>query len=243
MRYLISIKYDGSKFYGFERLKDKPSVQKEIEDALTKLNKKKVEIKGSGRTDRGVHALDQKASFDLDVDIPIERLKDAINALLNDYVYINYCEIVKDDFHARFNCIRKKYTYFINLGEYDPISQDYVYNYCRNLNVGKMKKAAKYLIGMHSYEAFTAGDRENYDSVIYHIDIKKRSDMLELSFEGKSFYRYMVRNLVGALIQVGEGKIEPIKIKEMLEKRKNITNYITAPANGLYLVDVDCDTN
>ncbi len=239
MRYLMSIKYDGSKYYGFERLKNDPSVQKELEDALTKINKKPVEIKGAGRTDRGVHAFDQKASFDLDVKIPTEKIASAVNALLSDYIYVNYVEEVPDDFHARFNCVSKKYSYFINMGEYDPVSQDYVYNYCRKLNVGKMKKAAKYLVGMHSFEAFTAGERENYNSIIYKIHIHKNKDMLELNFFGKSFYRYMVRNIVGALIQVGEGKIEPIKIKEMLEKKKNITKYITAPANGLYLVDVD----
>ena len=107
MRYLISISYDGSKFQGFQRLKENASVQKVIEDALTKINKDKVVIKGAGRTDRGVHALDQKAHFDLNININPEGLKKALNSLVKPYIYINDCKIVDENFHARF-CVKEK---------------------------------------------------------------------------------------------------------------------------------------
>jgi len=101
MKYLISIKYDGSKFYGFQRLKDNNTVQKKIEEALTIINKEPVEIKGAGRTDRGVHANDQKASFVLNINIDENHLQMALNSLVKPYIYITKVETVNDDFHAR----------------------------------------------------------------------------------------------------------------------------------------------
>ncbi len=102
MHYLISMKYDGSKFYGFQRLNENPSVQKTLEEALTIINKKEVIIKGAGRTDRGVHAYDQQASFSLDITIDEEHLKLALNSLVKPYIYITKVSIVPNNFHARF---------------------------------------------------------------------------------------------------------------------------------------------
>lgn len=237
MRYLIRISYDGSKYYGFQRLNDKSTVQEDLEKALTKINKSQVVVKGAGRTDRGVHAIDQCVHFDLDVEIPPERLVNAINSLVYPYIKVNKAEIVDDDFHARFRVKSKTYSYVINLGEYDPIRQDYLYNYNRELNVSKMKGASKVLLGAHSYEAFTSGERENYNSIIDKIELKKDKNILTITFVGKSFYRYMVRNLVGALLLVGEEKITKEELREILENQKG-GNYITVPANGLYLVKV-----
>lgn len=238
MRYKASISYNGSKFYGFQRLKNHPSVQEELERVLTKINKSVVEVKGAGRTDRGVHAYNQMIHFDLNINIDCDHLTKAINSLVNKYIKVNYCEEVSDDFHARFDTKYKVYQYVINLGEYDPIDEDFIYNYNHNLNIKKMKKAAKNLLGFHSYKAFTAGYRDCYNSVIYDIKFKKKKDILVITFIGKSFYRYMVRNLVGALIQVGEEKTEAQDITNMLNKETNSTHYVTVPACGLYLVDI-----
>lgn len=239
MKYLIKISYDGSKFYGFQRLMRKPSVQDTLEKALSKINKTKVVVKGAGRTDRGVHALDQGVSFDLNIDIAPNRLINALNSLIGPYIKVNHCQIVDDEFHARFEVKKKKYEYIINLGDYNPIMNDYIYNYNRELNINAMKQASKYLIGMHSFEAFTSGERENYNSIIYSIKFKKKKNILKIIFEGKSFYRYMVRNLVGALILVGENKINPVDIKDMIDKKKKKYNYTTVPASGLYLKEID----
>ena len=143
MRYLISVSYDGSKFYGFQRLNKKKTIQSELEKALTKINKTLVVVKGAGRTDRGVHALDQKVHFDLNVNVPPERLANAINSLVEPYIKVNSSEIVDDEFHARFDVSSKTYTYVINLGEFDPIKHDYIYNYNRNLNIKEMVLCSK----------------------------------------------------------------------------------------------------
>lgn len=239
MKYLVSVSYDGSKLYGFQRLNRKKTVQGELERVLTKINKTVVVVKGAGRTDRGVHALDQKVHFELSINIESKRLKEAMNSMLDDAIYVTKCEIVDDAFHARFDVKKKIYQYVINVGEYDAIKNDFLYNYNHKLDIKAMKKASKYLIGMHSYEAFTSGERESYNSIIYNIKIKKRKDLIYITFEGKSFYRYMVRNLVGALMLVGRGKIDPIGVKEMLLCKSNKYNYTTVPANGLYLMKVD----
>ena len=239
MRYLISISYDGTLFYGFERQKNKRTIQGEIEKVLTLINKKKVEIKGAGRTDRGVHAYDQKAHFDLDQNVPIERLLKAINSRLPSDIRINSIEVVDKEFHARFNCIRKTYKYYINTNEYDIMKNNYLYNYNKELNIENMIEASKFLLGPHDFEVFVSGPRENYDSIIESIYIKNNNGLLEFTFVGKSFYRYMVRNLMGALLLVGEGKCEPINVKEMLDKKQNIYHFKTVPACGLYLMKVE----
>ena len=239
MRYLVSITYDGSNFYGFERQPRKRTIQGELEKVLTKINKSKVEIKGAGRTDRGVHAYDQKAHFDLKQDVPLDRLLKAINSRLPGDMRINSIEEVDEEFHARFNCIRKTYKYYINTKEYDVLKNNYIFNYNKELNIKSMREASKYLLGAHSYQVFVSGERDNYDSIIESIDIKDNDGILEFTFIGKSFYRYMVRNLMGALLLVGENKIEPIQVKEMLDKKENIYHFKTVPACGLYLMKVD----
>ena len=239
MRYLITISYDGSKYNGFQRLNDLPSIQSELENALSIINKKRVIVKGSGRTDKGVHALGQTCHFDLDVNIPPNRLINAINSLLSDYIRVLDCIYVKDDFHARFNVKYKTYKYVINLGDYDVIRNDYIYNYCNDLNVRLMKKASKYLIGKHSYKAFVSGYRENYNSEIFKVKFKKNKYLLSITFKGKSFYRYMVRNMVGALILVGSNKISIEEFKKMLDNDEKEYTNLTVPSNGLYLERVE----
>ena len=238
MRYLASVSYDGSKFYGFQKLKNHRSVQEELEKALTKINKSIVLIKGAGRTDRGVHAYGQTITFDLNINIDEDHLKNALNSLIDKNIYVNDCKIVDDSFHARYDAEEKTYKYIINMGEYNPVKDDYIYNYNHKLNIRAMKKASKYLIGKHSYRAFVSGDRKNYNSIIYSVRFKRKKDYLYIIFKGKSFYRYMIRNIVGSLILVGENKKEPTIIKDMIDKNKKVCNYITVPANGLYLMEV-----
>lgn len=234
MYYLIRISYDGSKFYGFQRLKNCLSVQKALEDALTLINKKEVVVKGAGRTDRGVHALDQCVSFRLDITISKDGLKKALNSLIEPYIYVKSVEEVSSDFHARFSVVKKQYLYKINLGEYNPILSDYVYQSRYSLDINKMQEVAKLYIGIHDFSNFVSGDRENNECIIFDITFEKKDNILEIRFLGKSFYRYMVRNLVGMMIEVGRGKEDISKVKDML-KAKTIKHGFTAPAAGLYL--------
>lgn len=238
MRYLITISYDGSKFNGFQRLKENDSVQYLIEKALSKIAKKEIVIKGAGRTDRGVHAYSQKAHFDLDVNITPEHLQMAINSLVKPYIYITNCEIVDNDFHARFNVSEKTYLYKINLGEYNPLLNDYVNQEEKSLDIDTMIDASKVFIGIHNYKNFVSGERDNYEAIINSIKFEINDEILNIYFNGKSFYRYMVRNLVGALISVGKGKVSKEYLINMLEKYEENIKLPTAPACGLYLLEI-----
>lgn len=200
MRYLIQFSYDGSHFNGFQRLKSETSVQKTLEDALSIINKKTVEIKGAGRTDIGVHASGQCAHFDLDMDIQSERLKIALNSIVHPYIHIVECKKVSDDFHARFTVKRKKYVYKIWCGDYNPRKFDYYLLYDKKINVDKLKECANVFIGRHDFHNFVSGERDNYDMEIENIEVIEKDKEINIVFTGKSFYRYMVRNLVGAML-------------------------------------------
>ena len=238
MNYLIEIAYDGSKFFGFQRLNEETSVQKVLEEALTKINKQSVEVKGAGRTDRGVHANGQCVSFKLDIDIDENGLKRALNSLVKPYIYVKNVKVVDEAFHARFSVKKKKYIYKINLGEFNPQIEDYVYQSEYKLDVDKMKEVAKLYLGVHDFHNFVSGERDDYTCIVYDIKFNQVGDILNIEFEGKSFYRYMVRNLVGMMIEVGRGKDDISKVKEMLETKEENPGY-TAPACGLYLEKIE----
>ena len=130
MRYLISVSYDGSKFYGFQRLNKKKTIQSELEKALTKINNGKyTSITATGRTDKGVHALCQYGHADIDVEINEKKLKRALNSNLPDDIHVIETKIVANDFHARYGVKSKTYRYIINVGEYNPLERNYVFQY------------------------------------------------------------------------------------------------------------------
>ncbi len=241
MKYLISIQYDGSKFFGFQRLNAKETVQGTIEKALSIIAKEKIVIKGAGRTDHGVHALDQKASFDLFINIDEYHLKEALNSLVKPYIYITNVKTVNQDFHARFNVCQKEYTYKINLGPYNPLITDYTYQPNYELDISKMLECSKLFLGVHNFKNFVSGERLNYDCIIYDIQFTQKENILEIKFIGQSFYRYMVRNLVGALLDVSRGKIQISDIRQALNNPETKRIFSTATPVGLYLTKITYD--
>lgn len=243
MRYLITFSYDGSKFKGYQKQPRLKTVQGEIEKALKELSNKDISISGSGRTDAGVHALNQRAHFDLDMNITCDKLQKALNSLLSDYIYIKKVEEVSDDFHARFNVSAKEYIYKINMGEYNPIEKDYIYQYNKKLDLVEMERALKYLEGTHDFKSFSKADEEKEDftrTIIQTNLIRNVKDVNRfiISFLGTGFLRYQVRNMVGLLIEIGEGKRKSEDILEILEAKDRRKAGITAPPEGLYLKDV-----
>ena len=241
MRYLMTFSYDGSKYNGYQKQPNAVTVQSVLEDKLTQINSNKmVSVSASGRTDSGVHALNQKAHFDLELELECEKLKNSLNRMLPPSIYIKEIEKVECDFHARFNVKRKKYVYKINVGEYNPIDADYIYQYNSNLDVTKMKSAIKNFIGEHDFTSYTKGceEKEDYVRIIYEAYISTEKDIIFITFVGNGFLRYMVRNMVGSLIEVGCGKVEVNDIKEIIDKKDRKSAGITAPACGLYLEDV-----
>ena len=241
MRYLMTFSYDGSRFHGYQRQPELRSVQEEIEDKLTMINgDKSVKILASGRTDALVHAIGQTAHFDLIKDLKPEKVIKSLNQLLPTDIYVKSVNKVSDTFNARHDVLEKTYEYKINTGEYNPIEANYVYQYCRELDIEKMKSASKYLLGEHDFTSFVKKDSLKEDSVrnIYSITIIEENNHIIITVTGNGFMRYMVRNIVGLLVSVGENKLEPIKVKEILEKKDRIYATKTAPACGLYLKDV-----
>lgn len=244
MRFFMTFSYDGSKYNGYQKQPRLKTVQGELEKALKTINdNKEVTVSASGRTDAGVHALNQKAHFDLQIKIEAEKLKKALNSLIPGDIYVKNVESVRDDFHARFEVRAKEYIYIINMDDYNPIEKDYVYQYNKRLDVVEMERAMKYLEGTHNFKSFTKADEEKDDYVRTIVQTNlirdiKSVNKITLSFLGTGFLRYMVRNLVGTLIEIGEGKRKSEEIIEILKAEDRRKAGKTANAEGLYLKDV-----
>ena len=244
MKFFITFSYDGSSFNGYQKQPSKRTVQGEMEKVLKQINdNKKVDITASGRTDAGVHAINQKAHFSLNIDINTDKLKKALNSLLPKDIYVKQVENVSEEFHARFSAIGKEYIYKINMGEYNPIERNYIYQYNSKLDVVEMERALKYLEGTHNFKTLTKSDEEKDDYVrtISQTSIVRDSkdvNQLTLTFVGTGFLRYMVRNMVGTLIEIGEGKRKSEDIIDMLKKEDRRVAGKTANPEGLYLRNV-----
>lgn len=244
MRFLIQISYDGSAYCGFQTQKGKNTVQERLEDALTKVNNHQRTIAvATGRTDKGVHALKQYLHADLGVSITEEKLKRALNSNLPDDIHVIKTKIVPDSFHARYQVLEKTYEYWINMGEYNPLEKNYVFQYNYHLDVKKMEEAIQYFLGTHDFRAFVTDNKEKEDCVrtITKVSIEQIDNKLKISFSGNGFLRYQVRNMVGILLRVGQNKLSPEAVEEILESRDRTKSGKTAPPEGLYLVDVQYD--
>jgi len=244
MKYLMTFSYDGSNFFGYQKQPRKRTVQEVIENCLKEINGgKAVILCASGRTDALVHAINQKAHFEMNIKITCDKLLRGINSLLPDDIYVKKIVEVSDIFHARYDVIEKKYIYKINMGEYNPIERNYVFQYCHKLDVIAMQRGISYFIGEHNFKSFTKTNEEivdyvrkiNFASVSFD---EKDLNKIIITFVGNGFMRYMVRNMVGVLIEIGEGKRKPQDIINILESTNRTMAGKTAPACGLYLKDV-----
>ena len=241
MRYLITFSYDGTNFNGYQRQDGLRTVQDEMEKALKYINGgKDTTITSSGRTDKGVHALCQKAHVDVDVKITPYKLMRAMNSNLPSDIHVIKTEIVDNEFHARYMVKEKEYKYKLNMGEYNPCMRNLVYQYGKKLDVNKMNSAIKYFLGTHSFKSFTPNKdkRENYVRTINYVNISEKDDIIVFTFRGNGFIKYQIRNMVGFLIKVGEGKRRGEDIPKILEGKDRRLASITAHANGLYLTNV-----
>ena len=244
MRYLMTFAYDGTNYKGYQKQPKAKTIQEEIEKVLGKVQgEKKIDIHASGRIDAHVHALAQKAHFDLENEVDCDKLKHSLNSLLPGDIYVKEIEQVPDTFHARYHVKAKEYIYRMNLGEYDPIERNYVYQYNRRLDVVEMERALKYLEGEHDFKSFTKADEEQDDYVRRIVQTSivrdaKNVNKITISFLGTGFLRYMVRNIVGTLIEIGEGKRKSEDIIEILNAKDRQAAGMTANPEGLYLKDV-----
>lgn len=241
MRFKVIVKYDGSNFNGFQRQSNYRSVQGEIESALTKMHKHEVVIVGAGRTDKQVHSLGQTFHFDSDLNIDSEGVKKGLNALLPEDIYISEVKKVNENFHARFNALEKVYEYRINIGEYNPLEVNYVYQLNRKLDIEKMKESAKLFLGEHDFYNFCGYQEDkikDYVRIIKEIKIIKNGNLVKIRIKGNGFIRYMVRMIVAILIEIGLDRKDETFIKERLDvNEKKRSNYKVTGA-GLYLVKI-----
>jgi len=244
MRYFMTFSYDGSDFKGYQKQPNVRTIQEELESVLKRINgDREVSVVASGRTDAGVHAMNQKAHFDLDVEVEEDKLLYSMNSMLPEDIYVKQLESVSDNFHARFDAIGKEYIYQINMGEYNPLERKYVYQHCHKLDVAEMQRAMKYLEGTHSFRAFTKVDEEKDDYIRTLSQTNMLRDLkdvnkITLVFIGTGFMRYMVRNMVGTLIEIGEGKRRSEEIIDILKSEDRTLAGKTASPEGLYLRNV-----
>lgn len=241
MRYLITFSYDGTNFNGYQRQDGFRTIQEEMEKALKYINNgKETVITSSGRTDKGVHALCQKAHVDIDVEITPYKLMRALNSNLPSDIHVIKTEVVDSSFHARYMVKEKEYQYKLNMGEYNPCMRNLVYQYGKKIDVSKMNDAIKFFIGTHSFKSFTPNKdkRENYVRTINYVKINEKDDIVTFTFRGNGFIKYQIRNMVGFLIKVGEGKKNGEDIPKILKKEDRRMASITAHAEGLYLTKV-----
>ena len=240
----MTFAYDGSKYNGYQKQPRMKTIQGELEGALKQLNAgKSVSVVASGRTDAGVHAYNQRAHFDMDTKITPEKMKQAVNSLIPDDIYVKKIFEVDENFHARFDVKAKEYIYKINMGTYNPIEKDYVFQYNKKLDISEMERALKYLEGTHDFRSFVKIDEEKDDytrTIVQTTLIRdmKNVNQITISILGTGFMRYMVRNIVGMLIEIGEGKYKSEEIINILKAKDRTKAGICAPACGLYLRDV-----
>lgn len=239
-RYLIDFSYSGANFSGYQKQPGKRTVQDEIEKVLSSINNNSVKLTSSGRTDALVNAIHQKAHFDLDKEIGAYKLNGALNSYLPDDIYVNSVTEVDNLFHARYMVKSKTYEYLINTGDYNPLLRTHVYQYCKPLNIRKMKKAVKYFIGKHDFTTFVSAEDKKQDKVreIYDASVDEKEGIIKITFKGSGFLKYQVRNMVGTLIKIGEEKVLPDIILSLLEKKDRKCAFLCAPAQGLTLTDV-----
>ncbi|MDO4401357.1 MAG: tRNA pseudouridine(38-40) synthase TruA [Clostridiaceae bacterium] len=237
----LTIEYDGTRYYGWQRQPIGNTIQQEVEKAISKVIKEYVEVIGSSRTDSGVHAKGYVANFKTNVKMPAEKFRDAINCKLPRDIVIIKSEEVDLDFHARYSSKGKTYCYTILNREYPcAINKDYVYYYRWKLNVEEMKKACKYFLGTHDFKAFQTpgGSVKTSIRTISDLHIETNVDKIKIYISADGFLYNMVRIIVGTLILVGSNKIKEDFVKNIIESGVRQNAGKCAPANGLCLEKV-----
>lgn len=241
MRYKITVEYDGTNLVGWQRQKDGPSAQAFLEDAVFGFSHQKTDVFGAGRTDAGVHALGQVAHFDLNLDLSEFKIRESLNALLRELqapVAVINAQKVTDDFHARFSAKGRGYIYrILNRRGPSPLRTNRVWLVSYNLDLEAMQKGAQYLLGNHDFSSFRGAGCQALSPVktLDKLDISQNGEEIIFTVEARSFIYHQVRNMVGSLMQVGNGTYAPEDIKRMLDAKDRAAAGISAPACGLYL--------
>jgi len=250
MRYFkLTIAYDGTDFHGWQIQANKPTIQGEIVSVLRRLTQEHILLHGAGRTDAGVHALGQVGSFKTQSTLSAQEFQRALNALLPPTIRIVAAEEVGPDFNARWSARGKTYRYRIYRGKVvPPMIWRYVLHYPFPLDEEAMREAARRFVGLHDFASFSASSGTEEDDKdrstereIFSTELARSADNEELVFtvRGRSFLRYMVRKMVGTLLDVGRGKLTPEDIDRLYELKDRSKSGPTVPPQGLVMVEVE----
>jgi len=238
----MTVEYDGTAYCGWQRQENGISIQQMLEEAIKLITGQKVAVIGSGRTDAGVHALNQVSSFKCSTKLPVNKIFMGMNSVLPPDIVVKEMEEVAGEFHAQHDVKSKVYVYKICNQRLRPVlGRNYFWHIRFPLDLERMKKAAQFLIGTHDYSCFCATGTHVKDRVrtITDIEIKTCDDgLIEITVEAQGFLKYMVRNIIGTLVEVGRGKRKPEEMKVIIESRNRNIAGVTAPACGLFLKEV-----
>jgi tRNA pseudouridine38-40 synthase len=244
-RYKVILEYDGTNLIGWQENRQGPSVQSIMKDAIEKFCGARPDVVGAGRTDAGVHAVGMVAHFDIDGEHSANTVMRAVNFyLVGKPVAILGCEIVSDDFNARFDCVARHYKYrVLNRTSAPVLDKNRVYWVPRKLDVKAMQTAAQKLLGNHDFTSFRASECQAKSPIktLDRIEINVCGDEIVFEFSARSFLHHMVRNIVGTLIEIGLGK--PYDIDAVLAAKNRSAAGPTAPSDGLYFISADYANN
>jgi tRNA pseudouridine38-40 synthase len=244
-RLRFQIAYDGTDFHGWQVQRGLPTIQGILEEVIGGIEGQPVHVTASGRTDAGVHALAQVAAVSIENPIPPDNFRRAVNRLLPRSIRINHVAEARPDFHPRFDALRKTYEYRIFREEVcSPFEWRYVYYHPYPLQEPAMVEAAPLFIGEHDFTAFAAADdtdvlRGSKVRTIFQSNLVRKERALVYSVVGSGFLKHMVRNMVGALLEVGKGNVSRSDLLSRLAPCSGMRPEPTAPATGLFLVSVE----
>lgn len=239
MRYFIEFSYNGKNYFGYQIQPKDISVQEELEKALSTILREKIKTTGAGRTDTGVHAKKMFAHFDTE-QILNDKLVHQLNSFLPVDIGIRRIFQVKDDFHARFDATFRTYEYYISL-EKNPFTQDSAWQHWRKpLDINKMNETCKILFDYEDFTSFAKLHTDNKTNLckMYRAEWEQNGTELKFTISANRFLRNMVRAIVGTMVEVGSGKIQPEEVRKVIENKDRNSAGTSAPAHALFLVDV-----
>lgn len=242
-RVALGIEYQGSDYYGWQSQPHSPNtIQTKLELALSQVAASPVRIFCAGRTDAGVHGTGQIVHFDTPEPRSIQAWVRGTNTHLPHSIRVLWAKYVPESFHARFSAMARRYIYVIdNRPVRSAIMSQHFSFEDRPLELRRMQEAAQYLVGEHDFSSYRTVKCQAKSPVktVHHLKVRQRGTLISIDIKANAFLHHMVRNVAGVLMAVGMGKAEPVWAKEVLEARDRTVGGVTAPPQGLYLVEVD----
>jgi tRNA pseudouridine38-40 synthase len=248
----LTLQYDGTNYHGWQSQKREGTIQSTVEECILRLTGSRSKLRGAGRTDAGVHALEQVASFSTASGLDINTIKRALNAMLPPDIRITSVSEVDGSFHPRYSAVGKRYFYLIaNMNYVSPFIERFIWRVPQRLNIKDMAKAGRLLVGRHDFRGYMASGSSVKDTIreikrltvkemdsIEFLSVSLKGRFIKVTVEGDGFLRHMVRNIIGTLVEVAKGKRKPESVLDIIASGDRKLAGPTAPANGLFLEKV-----